>query len=177
MSFRGGEAEGKVRGALIRHPENSTVKGIDALAERIAILPVAVSPVPLFKQMEKLEGPNKDLEDKLLKVKDINLSQRLVSIETFEEFAEIARKTLKDNRDFNMKRSLLQKFVQRVEIGVDAMKIFWNLDQEFYECEFFMLNLQILVRRASYLVPLSGRLSNCGHREYRSRHRFFIQKG
>lgn len=43
---------------------------LDALAERIAILPAAVSPVPLFKQMEKLEGVKKDLEDKLLKVKD-----------------------------------------------------------------------------------------------------------
>ncbi len=108
---------------------------IDALAERIAILPREVSPVPLFKQMEKLEVAKKELEERLLKVKDLNLSERLVSIETFEQFAQIASKTLKENPDFNLKRSLLQKFIYRVEIGVESIKIYWNLDQEFFERE------------------------------------------
>jgi hypothetical protein len=108
---------------------------LDALAERIAILPAAVSPVPLFKQMEKLDGVKKDLEDKLLKVKDLNLSERLVSLETFEEFKGLAKKTLLENPDFNMKRSILQKFIHRVEIGIDSMKIYWNLDQGLFESE------------------------------------------
>jgi hypothetical protein len=108
---------------------------IDGLAERIAILPREVSPVPLFKQMEKLEVAKKELEERLLKVKDLNLSERLVNIETFERFAEIASKTLKENPDFNLKRNLIQKFIRRVEIGVDSVKIYWNLDQEFFERE------------------------------------------
>jgi len=108
---------------------------LDALAERIAILPAAVSPVPLFKQMEKLEGVKKDLEERLLKVKDMNLSERLVRIDTFEKFVEIARKTLKDNPDFNVKRSLLQKFIHRVEIGIDSLNIHWNLDEDLFESE------------------------------------------
>jgi len=108
---------------------------LDALAERIAILPVTVSPAPLFKQMEKLEVVKKDLQDRLLKVKDINLSERLVSIETFEEFKRIAKKTLMENPDFNIKRNILQKFIHRVEIGVESMRIFWNLDQENFESE------------------------------------------
>lgn len=108
---------------------------LDALAERIAILPAAVSPGPLFKQMEKLEAVKKDLQDRLLKVKETNLSERLVSIETFEEFKRIAKKTLLDNTDFNIKRSILQKFIHRVEIGIDSMKIYWILDQEVFESE------------------------------------------
>ncbi len=67
---------------------------LDALAERIAILPVAVSPAPLFKQMEKLEAVKKDLQDRLLKVKETNLTERLVSIETLEEFKRKAKRTL-----------------------------------------------------------------------------------
>lgn len=106
---------------------------MDALAERVTILPREVSPVPLFKQMEKLEIAKKELEERLLKVKDLNLSERLVSIETFEQFAQIASKTIKENQNFNLKRSLLQKFIYRVEIGVEAIKIYWNLDQEFFE--------------------------------------------
>ena len=85
--------------------------------------------------MEKLEIAKKELEERLLKVKDLNLSERLVSIETFDQFAKIASKTLKENPDFNLKRSLLQKFIYRVEIGVDSVKIYWNLDQEFFERE------------------------------------------
>jgi hypothetical protein len=49
-------------------------------------------------------------------VKDINLSERLVTIETFEEFKELAKKTLWENPDFNIKRSIFQKFIHRVEI-------------------------------------------------------------
>lgn len=108
---------------------------LDALAERIAILPVTVSPTPLFKQMEKLEAAKKDLQDRLLKVKDINLSERLVSIETFEEFKRIAKKTLLENPDFNIKRNILQKFIHRVEIGVESLKIYWNLDRDNFESE------------------------------------------
>ena len=108
---------------------------LDALAERIAILPVAVSPAPLFKQMEKLEGVKKDLQDRLLMVKDMNLSEQLVSIETFEEFKRIAKRTLLENPDFNIKRNILQKFIHRVEIGVDRLRIFWNLDRDNFESE------------------------------------------
>ena len=108
---------------------------MDALAERIAILSREVSPVPLFKQIEKLEVAKKEIEERLLKVKDLNLSERLVSIDTFERFAQIASKTFKENPDFNLKRSLLQKFIYRVEIGVETVKIYWNLDQEFFERE------------------------------------------
>ncbi len=108
---------------------------LDALAERIAMLPATVSAVPLFKQMEKLEAAKKDVEERLLMVKEINLSERLVSIETFDQFAEIAKKTLQDNPDFNIKRSILQKFIHRVEIGIDSMKIYWILDQELFESE------------------------------------------
>jgi hypothetical protein len=68
-------------------------------------------------------------------VKETNLNERLVSIETFEKFKRIARKTLLENPDFNIKRNILQKFIHRVEIGVDRLRIFWNLDQENFESE------------------------------------------
>lgn len=42
--------------------------------------------------------------------------------------------------DFNIRRSLLQKFIHRVEIGVDSIKIYWNLDKDFYEQELKIKN-------------------------------------
>lgn len=65
----------------------------------------------------------------------MNLNERLVSIETYEQFSQIASTALKEGHDFNLRRGLLQKFIHRVEIGVDSLKIYWNLDQDFFEQE------------------------------------------
>ena len=90
--------------------------------------------------MEKLELVKKELEDGLLKIRDLNIDERLVPIETFEKFAEFAGVTIKNNPDFNIRRCLLQKFIHRVEIGVDSIKIYWNLDKDFYEQELKIKN-------------------------------------
>ena len=125
------EAERKRLKAKIRGLSSQ----LDALGERLAILPKSVSPSPLFKQMEKLEAAKKEHQERLLVVKEMNLDQRLVSLETFESFAKQAARTLKETTDFNVRRMILQKFIRRVEIGVDSVKIYWNLDKEFYESE------------------------------------------
>ena len=108
---------------------------LEALAERLAMLPKTVSPVPLFKQMEKLELAKKEHEERLLEVKEFNLEQRLVPLETFEKFARVASQSLKETTDFNVRRMILQKFVRRVEIGVNEVKIHWLLDKAVYESE------------------------------------------
>lgn len=48
--------------------------------------------------------------------------------------------TIKNNPDFNIRRSILQKFIHRVEIGVDSIKIYWNLDKDYYEQELKIKN-------------------------------------
>lgn len=105
---------------------------LDALAERVAILPKAVSPGPLFKQMEKIETNKKEIEERLLKTTEVDLDQRLVPMETFSKFSGIVKKSLSENPDMDMKKMILQKFVRRVEVGPDKVKIFWNVDKEFY---------------------------------------------
>jgi DNA invertase Pin-like site-specific DNA recombinase len=105
---------------------------LDALAERISILPKAVSPGPLFKQMEKIEGHKKEIEEQLLNTTEVDLDQRLVPMETFAEFREIIKKSLSENPDANVRKMILQKFVRRVEVGTDSVKIYWNVDKEFY---------------------------------------------
>lgn len=42
------------------------------------------------------------------------------------------KKSLSENPDANVKKMILQKFVRRVEIGPDSVKIYWNVDKEFY---------------------------------------------
>ena len=75
--------------------------------------------------MERLEATKKEVEDGLSRVKDLNLDDRLVPVATFEQFARFTAKTLKENSDFNVRRILFQKFVHRVEIGAEAVKVYW----------------------------------------------------
>ena len=120
---------------------------LEALAERIAILPKTVSPVPLFNQMEKLEMAKVEVEEKLLKVKEQNIEQRLVPLATLEQFTEFAKTTLKKNADFLLKRRIMQKIIQRIEIGEESIRIVWNLDKDHYNRENRFLSEQILLAK------------------------------
>lgn len=108
---------------------------LEALAERLSQIPASVPAAPIFKQMEKIEAVKKEVEEGLLKLKDLNLDDRLVPVSTFEQFAKFTTNTLKNNPDFNIRRALLQKFISRVEIGEDTVKIYWNLDKDSYDQE------------------------------------------
>jgi hypothetical protein len=98
-------------------------------------LPREISPTPLFKQLEKIQGAKKEVDEKLNSLKDVNIDQRLVPLKTFQKFAEYSKFILEENPDFNVRRKILQKFVRRVEIGPDSVKIYWNVDKEFYSNE------------------------------------------
>ena len=108
---------------------------IESLAERLAILPKAISPAPIFKQMEKLELLKNETSTKLMNVKTIDLDQRLVPLETFSEFAGIVKMALTKDDDGGLRKKVLQKFVSRVEVGVDKVRIAWNVDRDHYNRE------------------------------------------
>lgn len=110
---------------------------LDAAAERLSQLPKAVSASPIFKQMEKLETTKKEVEEALFKIQQgsQNTTDVLVKLSTFEEFADRYRKFLKDNAEPEIKKKIVQKFVKRVEIGLNTIKIHFNLDQGHYERE------------------------------------------
>jgi len=77
----------------------------------------------LFNQLEKIQNAKKEIEEKLMSIKEINLDQRLLPLETFHKFAEFSQKVLSENPDFNIRRQILQKFDRLVEIGPDSVKI------------------------------------------------------
>ena len=53
-------------------------------------------------------------------------------MDTFAEFRDIIKKSLSENPDANVKKMILQKFVRRIEVGTDSVKIYWSVDKEFY---------------------------------------------
>lgn len=128
---------------------------LEALGERIAILPKTVSPVPLFNQMEKLELSKAEVEQKLLKVEEMDIESRLVPLESLEQFADFARNTLKKSSDFLLKRRIMQKCIQRIEIGVESIRIVWNLDKDHFNRENrFISEQSLLAKEGKRLLSL-----------------------
>lgn len=123
---------------------------IDAVAERLTQLPKNVSATPIFKQMEKLEVAKKEIEESLAKVKVIpfNIEQRLVKMKTFEAFTDHYRQII-SNADHETRKSMVQKLIKRIEVGVDTIKIQWHLDQEHYERE-------LALRGLSPVLPMAA---------------------
>jgi site-specific DNA recombinase len=109
---------------------------IEALAERLAEIPKSVSAQPIYKQMEKLETVKKDYEDQLAKLKQSGRSSldRVEDLNKFEDFASHYRRFL-SNATVQEQKMMLKKFIKKVEVGLDSVKIHWIVDQEHYERE------------------------------------------
>lgn len=109
---------------------------LEAMAERLSQLPKTVSPAPIFKQMEKIEAHKKEaelaLEQQSYKESPV---QNIVKLETFEKFSEQYRRFLTEKADFATRKQMLQKFIKRVEMGTETIKIYWNLDEHHYTKE------------------------------------------
>lgn len=129
---------------------------LDAMAERLSQLPKTVSAAPIFKQMEKLEANKVEIEEVLAKLTGgVGIDKSMVSFSTFEDFTEHYKQFLKDSTDPAMKKQIIQKFIKRIEIGVDSIKIHWNLDQGHYERE-----LALRGRSLSDSSKFSGNMSS-----------------
>ena len=121
---------------------------MDGLAERLSELPKGISAAPIYKQMQKLEelsGQHKaDLEK--LKTNSQGSMDRVVNLQDFEAFTKRYRKLTFDDLTVDQKKQLLKRFIHKIEIGVDAVKIHFIVDGERY-------------RQDSALAPLSGAAS------------------
>lgn len=100
------------------------------------MLPKTVSPASFFKQMEKIENLKKGLEERLLGVdkKACVSTQRFLTAETFENFAEVWKKYLVSAKD-EVKKKIIHKFVKRIEVGKNEVTIHWLVDEDHYKTE------------------------------------------
>lgn len=109
---------------------------LDALTERLSMLPKTVSPISFFKQMEKIEAMKVELEEKLInenKVSSISI-HRFVRLETFEQFVESWKGVL-TNASEEIKKKIIHKFIKKIEIGKNEITIHWLVDEDHYRTE------------------------------------------
>ncbi len=87
--------------------------------------------------MEKLQGLKDGFEEKL---KDLEAGgktsfDRIVDIGTLDTFAHHYRKFVLKDADFVQRKELVKKFVNKVEVGIDTVKIHFIVDQDHYNQE------------------------------------------
>lgn len=138
-----GEIENKNKGdeeAKEQDRLKSKISGLnsqlDALTEKLSLLPKSVSPASFFKQMEKISLMKQDMEAKLLSSNSEAIKSRrpCVSGKTFQEFSEHYKRFLESAND-EMKKKIIHKFVKRIEIGKNEVTIEWIVDEDHYKTE------------------------------------------
>lgn len=125
---------------------------LEALSERLAELPKSVSAAPIYKQMERLQTLLTEHEEHLLRLKSDGPTSldRIVGLDTFEDFAIHHRNLVMRDLEETKKKQLIQKFVHKIELGTESFKIHYNVDKAHYERE---LALKRVGSRPSGAVP------------------------
>ncbi len=110
---------------------------LDGLAERLSELPKTVSAAPIYKQMERLENIKEGYEKELeaLKATGKTSLDRVVDLSKFDDFARHYRKYMTQEIASNELRQMVKKFIYKVEVGTETVKIHWIVDDEHFERE------------------------------------------
>lgn len=126
---------------------------IDALSERLAELPKGISADPLFRQLAKLQAIQSEHEAALQTIKNGGMTSldRIVGVETFEEFAEHYRKLILNEMTIIQKKQFIQKFIKKIEVGVKTYKVHFTVDNDHYRKE--------LALREASLRPFPERIN------------------
>jgi site-specific DNA recombinase len=114
---------------------------IDGLAERLAELPKSISAAPIYKQMERLEEIKRDYDNDLAALKATGKTSldRVVNFDVFDDFASYYRKFFTAVIPPNDLKQMLKRFIHRVDVGVDKVKVHWLVDGEHYDRELALL--------------------------------------
>lgn len=109
---------------------------IEALAERLSELPKTVSAAPVYAQLEKLEAIKKRHDENLIELNGQGPSKdRLAKVETFEAFAKHYREFINKGMDADQKKQAIQKFIHKVEISPETVKVHFITDGEHFDEE------------------------------------------
>ena len=110
---------------------------IDGLAVRLSELPKGISAAPIYKQMLKLEELSGQYKSELEKLKTNTQGsfERVVNLQDFEAFTKRYKKLTFDDLTVDQKKQLLKRFIHKIEIGVDSVKIHFIVDGDRYKEE------------------------------------------
>jgi hypothetical protein len=100
-------------------------------------LPKGVSAGPLFKQMERLEKLKNEHEASLADLSEGGASakDRIVGLETLMTFASHYKRFLREDASVPERKQAVQKFIRKVEVGTETVRIHYIVDEDHYNRE------------------------------------------
>ena len=109
---------------------------MEVLAERLAELPKSVSPLAIFKQMERLEGLKKTEEDRLAALKARELrSDPPAELASYEELLRDLRHINDDPQNGITRDRIVRSLVAKVEVTPEGFRMHFHLGKEYIEGE------------------------------------------
>ena len=94
---------------------------LELLAERLSQLPKSVSPVPVFKQMEKIEALKQTEQDRLTRSTDSDLMDEPIDLVTYRKFLKQLSQTDQGNNE--TRAQIVQKLIHKIEILPEGLRI------------------------------------------------------
>ena len=114
---------------------------LESLAERLSELPKDVPAKPIFERMKKIEKlkiqASKQLEN--LKVSSRE-QEKAADFEDYKTYSEKVIKLLENEKKTEMVLKIIKKFVKKIEVGVDSVRIHFYIGQRWLAEELVSAN-------------------------------------
>lgn len=110
---------------------------VEALAERIGVLPKGMNPKALYAQLDKLQANRDRLLGEVETAKaETEVKDEYVSMDSLQAFTEGLRKQL-DQGDGNpeIQAAIIRKIVIKIEVLADGYEIFYHAGMNHYQAE------------------------------------------
>ena len=118
---------------------------LDALSERLGLLPKSVNPKHVFDQMERLSVQKDGLEKEVLELKRNNESENVaVGMADFNQFKAVIVDLLENENDPVVKTAIIQKMVHKIIVKKDEVEIFFYVGEKYYKRELAIAGSRIL---------------------------------
>jgi site-specific DNA recombinase len=109
---------------------------LEALSERLGLLPKSVNPKHVFDQMEKLSLQKQALEDQVKTLKSKSSEEKTpVNVDDYETFRLLIKDLLENEADPNIKTSVIQKVVHKIIVKKDEVEVYFFVGEKHYKRE------------------------------------------
>ena len=109
---------------------------IEALAERVGLLPKGIDPGVLFDQLAKLQRAKVDLEAELAKQTNDTPKDQPLAVDDFKAFTKGLRALTEKEDDPVVRGQIIQSLVKRIDVHKTGIEIQFHVGQSYYLREF-----------------------------------------
>ena len=137
----------------LRNRTYSINSQVEALTLRLAELPKEVSAAPIYKQMEKLEIDKRELDEKILKLKDSEMEKEIpTDAISYQKLLEVLRDEKASGLTTAKKQKIVSSLVERIEIFPERLEIHYGLGRS-------KIKRELVYANSRFILPVEGSTS------------------